>query len=787
MAQMTPILYDVATGDHRPAGAGEQIGVSYIPVDSSSMNLLRSNVTAGLGLFATDLVSLSAADNILKVDSQGKLYVEKPTLPDFVLLSQQQGNYARLGSDGGIYFDGNDILSNADDNMLRIDSTDNKIKLTVALAKHQLGLDNLTIVSSALGNVLTTGPDSGALLLASNLVSSATGNALQADATGKLYVGVPSAADFVASGEQLLAVDSNGKLKTTGVVSSSITGNLLNADAAGKAYLTVDNVLSTDTKNLSTYDRAGKLTTTLSMAYDRSSGDLTLTSSSGVEVAKVNIPSNGTVLESATLVTNPSGQPAGTYIQMVFKTTTGATNVVYIDVGTLVDVYTAGTGISIVGNQVSVNTRINGGIAVDTSGALYVNANQLVSASTANVLTVDAVGQMSVTASSLADSGLSVTSQGRLSVDIAGLVSSVTGNIITVDSTGKLFAKVDDVASMISTNAGNIIRLGTDNKLYAMASSLVPSTAGSGLVTNSDGTLSVKSSDLISSTTGNIITTGTDGKLFAKPSDIASSLVPSSSAASGLKVNSDGTLAVDKASLVSTASRSGLEVDSTGGLAVDENALVSSAAGNLLIVDGTGKLFVDTSNVVSAIISPSAGAGLVTDSGGRLRVDKTSLVKSDDKILSGTYDGITSTLGVLYDQATGLLTLTGIGGQTVATATIPSSTSTLESVSVVVNPAGQPAGTYLAMTFRKADGTTEVVYVDMGAVGDVYTAGNGIDITNRVVAVKLSANSGLISSSSGLAVDKTSAAAMVRSSDAGNAVSVGTDGLLYVSLDCGEL
>lgn len=59
------------------------------------------------------------------------------------------------------------------------------------------------------------------------------------------------------------------------------------------------------------------------------------------------------MLDSATLEVNPSGQSAGTYIKLVFNTESGK-DPIYINVTSLIDVYTQGNGISISGKTISV-------------------------------------------------------------------------------------------------------------------------------------------------------------------------------------------------------------------------------------------------------------------------------------------------------------------------------------------------------------------------------------------------------------------------------------------------
>ena len=60
------------------------------------------------------------------------------------------------------------------------------------------------------------------------------------------------------------------------------------------------------------------------------------------------------MLDSASLVTNPAGQSAGTYIKLTWNTD-GGKQPMYINVTSLIDVYTAGNGLNLSDHEFSVN------------------------------------------------------------------------------------------------------------------------------------------------------------------------------------------------------------------------------------------------------------------------------------------------------------------------------------------------------------------------------------------------------------------------------------------------
>lgn len=92
-------------------------------------------------------------------------------------------------------------------------------------------------------------------------------------------------------------------------------------------------------------------------------------------------------------------------------------------------------------------------------------------------------------------------------------------------------------------------------------------------------------------------------------------------------------------------------------------------------------------NLATDLVSADANNGLVVGSDNKLFASspKASLViAAGDKILKADEnEKIATELGVTYDQPSGKLTITGVDGTEVATATIPSSTSALKGVELV--------------------------------------------------------------------------------------------------------
>lgn len=150
--QISPLIYNEK--GHRIASDDDVLDPKHIKVSADKANVL-TNDEAGLAVKAEDLVSaedgnllsvgadgkLKAAasdastlvsaesDNTLTTGADGKLYVPPVELTVDVL-SKDDGNMLRYGSDEGLFLDGNDVLSNGDKNLLKINGIDGLIELT---------------------------------------------------------------------------------------------------------------------------------------------------------------------------------------------------------------------------------------------------------------------------------------------------------------------------------------------------------------------------------------------------------------------------------------------------------------------------------------------------------------------------------------------------------------------------------------------------------------------------------------------------------------------------------
>lgn len=125
-------------------------------------------------------------------------------------------------------------------------------------------------------------------------------------------------------------------------------------------------------------------------------------------------------------------------------------------------------------------------------------------------------------------------------------------------------------------------------------------------------------------------------------------------------------------------------------------------------------------------------------------------VKSGEKVISVDNSGkLQSTLSIAYDSNSQKMQLKGISNEVISEfdASVFVKDAFLNAASLVVVSASQAgttgypaaAGTYLKFEWNLAQsaGGVDVTWVDVTTLIDIYTAGNGIDITSGAVSVKV--------------------------------------------------
>lgn len=168
--------------------------------------------------------------------------------------------------------------------------------------------------------------------------------------------------------------------------------------------------------------------------------------------ASVPFAVRGTTVSGTVSFTPQVGLKSGVYLHFIWALSDGSVADTYVDVTDLVDVYTAGRGITISGHTISA--KLGTGIKFDKSGNIV--------------------------------------------VDFTNTISSAADNAIKAGADGKLSVKV------VSANAGNVIKTGTDRGALLTGNDLKTPVKNivNDMVGNAEGSLGCS---MISATVGNQI------------------------------------------------------------------------------------------------------------------------------------------------------------------------------------------------------------------------------------------------------------------------------------------
>ena len=175
--------------------------------------------------------------------------------------------------------------------------------------------------------------------------------------------------------------------------------------------------------------------------------------------AAINIPKDLFVKEGK-IVDNPSGQPAGKYIELTLQ---NQTNPIYINVADLVDAYTEGNGITISGtNEISAKVVAANGLSVGASGIAM------------------------ALASGTANGAMSSAQFTKLS----GIDTGATANTITLNGTATKTPSFY-APTTAGTKGQQLVSNGTGAPVWQNAPTILPKyTATNGAITASGGAFS---------------------------------------------------------------------------------------------------------------------------------------------------------------------------------------------------------------------------------------------------------------------------------------------------------
>lgn len=497
-----PIVRDAANKQFTELPDGQFVDVSAIPLDgadsSGAPNLLK-HAPDGLAVYARDCI-FSEEGNALEVRG-GKMYVPDMSAKADGLISKDDGNKLKLGSDNGLFVsqtvvsvdadnlvtvgsDGgakltpNDVLSNGDVNLLTIDPVDKKIILTKEAIQ-----GNLPVVSQDDGNLVHHGSDKGVYLSLGDILRE--GDVILHDDGGKVaadismvynqptgvlqligYDGVTEVARVIipSSTSVLKGVElTNGKPDVDGGATEGDYHLTLMfrdqngawSDAVGVQVTTTKG--SAGTAEYSTKLAEGGTSVSAVRAVFNGSSAIAEGGSSPATVVfgdtatvYVAFSVSGSVVSGTVRFTPQVGLKSGVYLHFIWALSDGSVVDTYVDVTELIDVYTAGRGIAVDGHTISA--RLGTGVKFSSRGDIVADFANMISSDEGNAIRTGADGKLVSTVVSAdggnlihtgADDGALLTED-----DITGAVKNIVNGMVEApkDSLG---------CSMISSTSGN--------------------------------------------------------------------------------------------------------------------------------------------------------------------------------------------------------------------------------------------------------------------------------------------------------------------------------------------
>lgn len=494
-----PIVRDAANKQFTELPDGQFVDVSAIPLDgadsSGAPNLLK-HVPDGLVVYASDCIS-SEKGNALEVRG-GKMYVPDMSATADGLISKDDGNKLKLGSDNGLFVsqtvvsvdadnlvtvgsDGgarltpNDVLSNGHLNLLTIDPVDRKIILTQKNIQ-----DNLPVISQDEGNLVHPGSDKGVYLSMDDILN--RGDAiLYEDKDGRISSGLSLAYSPDTGKLDILGHDGQTVVSTVRVpgASSSLKGVYL---VDGMPSESGEDIEGDYHFSLMFMQPDGTWSDPVPVTVKARKDEAVSTrvaSVAAIGAVRVRGIFNGQMVEQAfldgmaplqfadgsRLIVSPDatslevifspgvGLVPGTYMVFVYALADGTVQDVYVDVTALVAVYTQGCGIDIsTGRVVSVKLHPKGAIKCDPVGGIGVSPGAGLALKDNNLVINIGHGD--------ADDPLVVRPDGSLGIDCSRLLSSDSDNVLRLGADGKLKVVV------VSTDRDNLLVSGTDKGAY---------------------------------------------------------------------------------------------------------------------------------------------------------------------------------------------------------------------------------------------------------------------------------------------------------------------------------
>lgn len=493
-----PLVRDSANKQFSELPDGQFVDVAALPLSgadsSGAPNLLESDAE-GLAVRAGDFISPDA-DNVLEVRG-GKLYVPDMSATADGLISKDDGNKLKLGSDNGLFVsqtvvsvdtdnlvtvgsDGgakltpNDMLSNGHTNLLTIDPVDRKIILT----KENIQ-DNLPVISQDEGNLVHPGSDKGVYLSMKDILN------------GDDAILYENKAGRISSGLSLAYAPDTGKLDILGHDGQTVvsTVRVPGASSSLKGVYLVDGMPSESGEDIEgdyhfslMFAQAdgvwGDPVPATVRTHKSAAVSTSIESVAGMGAVRVRGIFNGQTAEQffidgtaalqfadgTRIVVTPEatrlevifepgvGLIPGTYLVFVYALAVGTVQDVYVDVSALVDIYRAGCGIDIsASREVSVKLHPEGAIKCDPVGGIGVSPGAGLALKDNNLVLDLGTGE---------DSPVVINPDGSIGIDCSKLLSADSDNVLRLGSDKKLKVVV------VSADKDNLLVSGSDKGAY---------------------------------------------------------------------------------------------------------------------------------------------------------------------------------------------------------------------------------------------------------------------------------------------------------------------------------
>ena len=320
-----------------------------------------------------------------------------------------------------------------------------------------------------------------------------------------------------------------------------------------------------------------------------------------------------------------------------------------------------------------------------------------------------------------------------ISIQMTTLSSTVSGAVSDIEELKEdVEEQLSDIDTRLSTAESEIDELQAITESGVVASGVYDEDSNSILLydTNKNVLSTIDTTEFISSGDGIEIDGGTI------------SAVKSSSSEDYLTIDSTGISITGIDSIKTTVAS-----NSTSITAIDSR--VTSAESNITsLKTSVSELTVDVSSIEARVTLAESDIDSVEDSISELEDSieavETSVTTAESNITK-LQALTTSSLvaSAVYSSSTQVITLSAADGTVISTIDASQFVmgGILESVEVVDTDADGNSGTFLYMVFATADDESTALYVDVADMMTVYSAGNGITITDGVIAAKKSAAS----------------------------------------------